>query len=229
MNRSRRLWVRSMAAPCCLLAVTACSLLRMPQAGHKIIHQPDTVPLTQRIAQLDFGRNARFALCTEPACPALTPKTLVTAPDLTATPPPQDALRPSPAAVVEPIEPSPMPTLVAPPHQLTLHFAPGSTQLNAAHTSLLRGALAELRKADRIAIVGRTDDLGSDGRNQSVAVARAFAVREYLRQHAPEIPAAMSIDAKGRCCYAAPNDTSKGRAQNRRVEIVFSMPGEMTP
>jgi outer membrane protein OmpA-like peptidoglycan-associated protein len=135
------------------------------------------------------------------------------------------------------VEPTPVakrePSIAAdqttPPHKLVLHFSTDSAALTATHKSLLRTAISELRKTDRIVIVGRTDNLGSEARNQSLAFARAIAIRDHLLDLAPDLPARIAIDAKGLCCYAAPNETADGRAQNRRVELVFRLRSEVRP
>jgi outer membrane protein OmpA-like peptidoglycan-associated protein len=133
------------------------------------------------------------------------------------------------------VEPTPVakrePSIAAdqttPPHKLVLHFSTDSAALTATHKSLLRTAISELRKTDRIVIVGRTDNLGSEARNQSLAFARAIAIRDHLLDLAPDLP--IANDAKGLCCYAAPNETAIGRAQNRRVELVFRLRSEVRP
>lgn len=94
---------------------------------------------------------------------------------------------------------------------------------------MLRDSLDDLQRTDRILIAGRTDDLGSESLNQSLAFARALAIRDHLLDLAPDLPARIAIDAKGRCCYAASNQTAVGRAQNRRVEISFTPRAEGTP
>jgi len=210
-------------ALCIALSLVACSLSPTTRARPQASIRVSAAPADHRIAQLDFAREARYALCTEPACPMVTRKTLsVIAP----------ATAPEQPTVASPLTP---PTAelklsiaaesAVPPHKLVLRFATDSAALTVAHKSLLRGAIVELRQADRIVIVGRTDDLGSEVRNQSLAFARALAIRDHLLDLAPDLPARIAIDAKGRCCYAAPNDTSDGRAQNRRVELVFTRPG----
>ena len=68
---------------------------------------------------------------------------------------------------------------------------------------------------------GHTDSIGSDEYNQKLSEQRAEAVREYLmEQGVPET----SITALGfgKTMPVVPNDTAKGRQQNRRVEIVIS-------
>jgi outer membrane protein OmpA-like peptidoglycan-associated protein len=82
-------------------------------------------------------------------------------------------------------------------------------------------------KADRIVIAGRTDSIGSDSANQAVALARANAVRDYLRANLAVPDEAFVIDAQGSCCYIASNETPEGRKRNRRVEIILSVPEQV--
>jgi outer membrane protein OmpA-like peptidoglycan-associated protein len=235
MTRTHRLSVTAIAALsgalCCALVLAACSLPAKPLAYAQSPVRADATPADHRITQLDFGRAARFALCAEPACPSVTRKTLAVAappaaPSLAAEPP---AALPIAPALVAQRGPSIGAEPAVPPHKLVLHFATDNAALTATHKALLRGALAELRKTDHIVIVGRTDNLGSEARNQSLAFARALAIRDHLLDLAPDLPARIAIDAKGLCCYAAPNETADGRAQNRRVELVFTLRDEMRP
>ena len=76
--------------------------------------------------------------------------------------------------------------------------------------------------AARIRIAGRTDDLGSEALNQSLALARGLAVRDFLLSLDPQLPARISIDARGRCCYVVDNDSELSRSRNRRVELVYA-------
>jgi len=215
----------------CSLLLAACSLPSTTRAQLPAPVHAAAALANQRIAQLEFGRAARFALCAEPACPNVTRKTLAVAAPLAAQPIATEQLaaptgEPAPVAKREPsiaAEPT------RPPHKLVLHFSTDSAALTATHKSLLRGAITELRKTDRIVIVGRTDNLGSEARNQSLAFGRAIAIRDHLLDLAPDLPARIAIDAKGLCCYAAPNETADGRAQNRRVELVFMLPAEAKP
>ena len=61
--------------------------------------------------------------------------------------------------------------------------------------------------------------------NESLALARALSVRNHLLDLAPDLAAVISIDARGRCCFVAPNGTQQGRSMNRRVEIAFLSQG----
>ncbi len=233
MTRTHRLGVTAIVALsgalCCALVLAACSLPAKPLAYPRAPVHADAAPADQRITQLDFGRVARFALCAEPACPSVTRKTLAVAapPAAHSVVTEQPAALPIAPALVAERGPSIGAEPAVPPHKLVLRFATDSAALTATHKALLRGALAELRKTDRIVIVGRTDNLGSEARNQSLSLARALAIRDHLLDLAPDLPARIAIDAKGLCCYAAPNETPGGRAQNRRVELVFTLPGEV--
>jgi outer membrane protein OmpA-like peptidoglycan-associated protein len=73
----------------------------------------------------------------------------------------------------------------------------------------------------RLAVEGYTDSTGSDEYNQELSEQRGSAVRQYLTQSG--IPEA-SVTSKGfgKSDPVASNDTSQGRQQNRRVELVIS-------
>ena len=79
----------------------------------------------------------------------------------------------------------------------------------------------------RIVISGRTDSVGPEEFNQQLALARAMAVRNFIRDAVPDLPNVIAIDAKGRCCFIASNDDEGGRSRNRRVEVVFTSSGVM--
>ena len=70
-------------------------------------------------------------------------------------------------------------------------------------------------------IEGYTDNVGGDEHNQTLSEKRAAAVRDYLAEQGIS---ATSLTAKGlgKASPVVPNDTSEGRAKNRRVEIVVS-------
>jgi outer membrane protein OmpA-like peptidoglycan-associated protein len=108
-----------------------------------------------------------------------------------------------------------------------LLFSAGSSELDAAGNATLAKlapALKELR-GQRIVIVGYTDDvpLGPTpqerfGGNVELSKARARAVAAALA--AQGVPAGLiATVGLGETHPAASNDTSAGRAQNRRVEI----------
>jgi outer membrane protein OmpA-like peptidoglycan-associated protein len=72
-----------------------------------------------------------------------------------------------------------------------------------------------------LAIEGNTDSVGGDAYNQTLSENRAGSVRDYLATAG--IPASsMTARGLGKTQPIASNDTSGGRQQNRRVELVVS-------
>ena len=68
-------------------------------------------------------------------------------------------------------------------------------------------------------IQGHTDARGSADYNDKLGEERADAVRRYLNQQGVALNR-MSTISYGKDSPVAPNDTSQGRAQNRRVVII---------
>ncbi len=220
-----------------LVAATA-SCTFAPRAHEAQAATAPARPAPLRIVQLSFGQNAYFAACAEPACPALTPKTL---PGPAALPVVATAtdLSSRGVAVGAAVEPSPLapPRAAAAPASapradpadthILLTFPFGSAALTAESRQTLRRSLRLARESDRIVISGRTDSVGPDEVNQQLALARALAVRNFIRDAVPDLPNVIAIDAKGRCCFVASNDDESGRSRNRRVEVVFTSMGVM--
>jgi len=216
-----------------LFTCASCSTL---SSGKPALPPKPSVQQTTRWEQVSFGREARFAVCMEPACPRVTPKTIAQAPEASVA----AAVRPDPPPV--PLRPAALGTAAIPaqhaasaPTQpvralsktgsVVITFPSGSAQLTDEGRARIRDAIAAAKRADRIVISGRTDAMGGDKVNESLALARANAVRNYFRDLAPDLPATFSIDAKGRCCFVASNDHEPGRSMNRRVEVHFSSRG----
>jgi len=73
----------------------------------------------------------------------------------------------------------------------------------------------------RLAVEGNTDSVGTEAFNQQLSEHRAEGVRSYLTQQGvPE--SSTSATGFGKNRPIASNDTSEGRQQNRRVELVVS-------
>lgn len=192
------------------------------------------------VAQLDFGRHAGFATCLPPACPAVTPKTLPGEPPPTAPMPPAvglaeslgrgEAVLPAEQSRDVPAVPAnrvtPSSDAASAERQVVVHFAFGNAMLSPTARGLIDEAAEAAPAARRVAISGRTDSVGPPQVNQALALARAEAVREHLRARYPRLAPALTVQAEGACCYAAPNDTASGRALNRRVEVVFERDAE---
>ena len=174
---------------------------------------------------MKFTRSdSRLQLACDVPGPQLTPKTIATAPDRE---PPKPTPAVAPLGLPVAPEPPPAAPAVAPSvpaaatKRLTLLSALGSATLTGEHRARLRSALPDLQHSDRIVVAGRTDDLGSEALNQSLALARGLAVRDYLLDIDPQLPARIAIDARGRCCYVVPNDDARSRSRNRRVEVAY--------
>ncbi len=208
---------------CSALPLAACSLFRSSAPPDSISRNRGEAPA--QLAQLDFGRDAGFARCLPPACPTRTPKTLATEmPSRPAPKQPTDrATSFVPIASVAPdlaaTHPAPK---VQPSHTITVPFAFGSARLDPATLARLNDAQPDIGAVRSVTITGRTDNTVPSAVNEALALARAHAVRDYLRKSRPAL-AALTVEAQGACCFVASNDTSAGRAQNRRVEGVFHL------
>lgn len=67
-------------------------------------------------------------------------------------------------------------------------------------------------------VTGHTDDTGTQRNNFKIGKRRAQAVQDYLLQHG-KYPGTIEVKSFGEKNPAATNDTSEGRALNRRAEI----------
>lgn len=72
-----------------------------------------------------------------------------------------------------------------------------------------------------IEVGGYTDNVGSDGMNQTLSENRAGSVRDYLVKEGV-LTNAVSARGFGNTLPVASNDNSSGRQQNRRVELLVS-------
>jgi outer membrane protein OmpA-like peptidoglycan-associated protein len=73
----------------------------------------------------------------------------------------------------------------------------------------------------KLAVEGNTDSVGTEAFNQTLSEQRAEGVRSYLTQQGvPE--SSTTATGFGKTRPIASNDTSEGRQQNRRVELIVS-------
>jgi outer membrane protein OmpA-like peptidoglycan-associated protein len=79
-----------------------------------------------------------------------------------------------------------------------------------------------------IEVGGYTDNVGSDGMNQTLSENRARSVRDYLVQEGV-LTNSVSATGFGNTLPVASNDNSSGRQQNRRVELLVSGEAIGTP
>ena len=88
--------------------------------------------------------------------------------------------------------------------------------------AILDDLASKVKSMDRtvyLEIEGHTDNIGSDEYNQRLAAMRAESVRNYLAEKDGIPLHAMNIISFGESKPLAPNTTSEGRAQNRRVVV----------
>ncbi|MCV2219859.1 OmpA family protein [Thauera sp. Sel9] len=232
----------SLARVLCRICQAVATAALLSSCTHPPIQPPPAPRPVGHLAQLGHGARADFVRCVPPACPTPTPKTLDRLPGTTA------ARAPHPVAPVpiapDPVVPASVPdpateTVLPPVHVVapaiaesrtwTVHFAFGSAELGPTARTILRAVAAALPDAGRIRITGRTDATGPADVNDALAAARAHAVREHLARARPERQDAMTVEAAGKCCFAASNDTAAGRALNRRVDIAVDRPAPPGP
>lgn len=107
--------------------------------------------------------------------------------------------------------------------EVTVHFAFDSAELSAEARAELDGLVAELPESEVSAdmtVNGYTDAIGSDDYNVDLSEARASQVVSYLRDRGVTV-SEWFIEGWGEARPVANNDTSAGRAQNRRVVVML--------
>jgi len=111
-----------------------------------------------------------------------------------------------------------------------LHYKEESIGLNERFVGNIRQALDNLRDKQNVTVkfIGFTDDVPLTGRNESIygnhlSLSKARAHRVALGvQEALDLPtAAITSDGRGAAQPLASNDTQRGRALNRRIEVEF--------
>ncbi|MDD5896468.1 MAG: OmpA family protein [Prevotellaceae bacterium] len=108
-------------------------------------------------------------------------------------------------------------------------FATNKADLNIdAKNSLAKFATVLNNNADcDIAIIGHTDNTGSDAINQPLSVKRATSVSDYLKSCGVKTAQIKSVEGQGSGNPVADNTTAEGRKQNRRVEVYMYASQEM--
>lgn len=192
----------------------------------------DSVPQANA-AQIDFHRQPRVASCGPAGCNRPTRKTLAV--DYSPEPSPQRSFQTQPAiakllnephggtgAIPDSLRQHPVRSTSE--RELSVYFDYASATLRRDARAQLDAVLNGPIRAQRISIRGRTDGYGATPANQRLALARAQAVRQHLLSRGPSLSDVIDLEARGTCCYVAPNATPSGRALNRRVEITVVRP-----
>lgn len=187
-----------------MLLMAAAGLLLIGCAGNPPVEQQDPASRRMSIGWISHD----WRICEEGgSCPRPTPKTIVLPAPMPTAPKPQVPAKPQPAVAVD-------------RKPAVVHFEFARATPTEAGGFELEEALAQLRQHETIRIVGHTDDIGTAAFNARLALRRAEYVATWLKRRGVTNP--MEIEAHGKCCYVAANDSDKGRAANRRAEIHFT-------
>ncbi|MEP7219296.1 MAG: OmpA family protein [Bacteroidota bacterium] len=113
-------------------------------------------------------------------------------------------------------------------------FAVGSSDLPKGGIPRLTKSLQVLRDAlahegGKVRVVGYTDDTGENDSNHVLSLARANSVLQWLRSNGVQMGESggeISLAGQGESSPVASNDTPVGRARNRRVVIMVTIPAK---
>jgi OOP family OmpA-OmpF porin len=101
-----------------------------------------------------------------------------------------------------------------------VEFESGKAELTPTGRAILDEMVAALRKLKdrKVEIIGHTDSAGLRATNQGLSQARAEAVKAYLSGHGINGDL-LTASGQGPDRPVASNDTTEGRARNRRIEF----------
>ncbi|SHI65569.1 OmpA family protein [Arenibacter nanhaiticus] len=102
----------------------------------------------------------------------------------------------------------------------TILFDTGKSSIKAESTAVMVDIITILNEYPnaKFSVEGHTDSVGSASLNQRLSESRALSVKQFLVDKGVE-EFRLSAVGYGENKPIASNNTSKGRAQNRRVEI----------
>lgn len=100
-------------------------------------------------------------------------------------------------------------------------FDSGKSTLKAGSTKMLVNSLVGIKAKPGwlIVVAGHTDNTGNPQLNQTLSLKRAEAVRNWMRDTGDVPESCFAVQGYGESRPIATNDTTDGRALNRRVEI----------
>ena len=130
---------------------------------------------------------------------------------------------PSGPAPVSALEPSPAKPKVIDKMTLKVNFDFDKFSIRKADEAELNKAVEFLKKyqGSKVKIEGHTDSIGSEKYNQKLSERRAKAVQNYLIHKGASKKTNISTVGYGESKPIASNKTAKGRAENRRAEIII--------
>ena len=101
-----------------------------------------------------------------------------------------------------------------------LRFDFDKSVVKPEYYELLRNVKDYVEQNDlRVLIVGHTDSKGSDTYNMALGMRRAVAVKDKLLEFGLSSSRIIGVESRGESEPVTTNDTSQGRAQNRRIEF----------
>lgn len=105
-----------------------------------------------------------------------------------------------------------------------VNFDSNSSRLTPASQASLRAYAMKVMNAKftNVFVTGYTDALGTSAANINLSRSRADAVAAYLKMKLKGSTVKVSVSYKGKSYPIGVNSTDKGRASNRRVELVAS-------
>ncbi|MBT3812152.1 MAG: OmpA family protein [Gammaproteobacteria bacterium] len=105
----------------------------------------------------------------------------------------------------------------------SVDFGFDSTKITPAFAPLFENAIATLNKNPRMTVQleGHTDSTGPEAYNMGLSVRRAEAVKNHLVENGIDT-SRLTTKGFGESNPIAPNDTAKGRAENRRVGFTIT-------
>jgi outer membrane protein OmpA-like peptidoglycan-associated protein len=138
-------------------------------------------------------------------------------------------MKPEPKPEPVPPPPAPAPEPAAPAEKVIdrltvrVNFDFDKSTIRKADETELKKAIDFVRKypAAKVELDGYTDSTGTEQYNQRLSERRAEAVRRYLIKEGAVDEARISAKGYGESRPIASNKTKKGRAENRRVEIII--------
>lgn len=102
----------------------------------------------------------------------------------------------------------------------TVEFESGKATLTPLGRAILDEMIAAMQKVKgrKVEIIGHTDNVGLRATNQGLSQARAEAVKAYMASHGINGDL-LTASGQGSDRPVASNETSEGRARNRRIEF----------
>ncbi len=112
--------------------------------------------------------------------------------------------------------------MFAKPMVLNIDYPPGSFEIDPNTRERLRKLARLLLVVPEInlEINGYTDNIGNSQANEALSEKRANRVRDFLVAQGVD-ESRIKVFGRGETKFVASNDTAEGRAQNRRIEIIF--------